>query len=97
MSIAELNALYASAASAMASASWESAITYLMQMQARLASTPNVSRQLAGGGAQSIAWNSATIADLIAQCRKNLASSRASANTTGPWQTTKVTYRRVTS
>lgn len=97
MSIAELNSLYTSAAASMASADWSSAITYLMQMQARLASTPNVERQLAGGGSQKIGWNSATINDLIAQCRRNLAASRVADSTTGPWQTTKVKYKRATT
>lgn len=97
MSIAELNSLYSSAQAAMASADWAGAITYLMQMQARLASTPNVARQLAGGGSQSIAWNSASIKDLIAECRRNLAAAKVAASTGGPWQTSKVTYKRVTT
>lgn len=96
MSIAELNSLYASATAAMGTADWSGAITYLMQMQARLASTPNVSRQLAGGGSQSIGWSSASIKDLIAECRRNLTGSRVAASTGGPFSTTKVKYVRAT-
>lgn len=96
MTIAELNTLYSSAAAAMASASWDDAITYLMQMQARLASTPNIMRQLAGGGSQQIQWNASQIDALIVQCRRNQAAAVGAASTGGPWQTSKVTYKRAT-
>lgn len=67
-----------------------------MAMQARLATTPNVSRNLSGGGSQSITWNAATISDLIAHCRREKAAVDAAASTVGPWQQTKVTYKRAT-
>ncbi len=96
MTIAELNTLYSSAVANMDAADWDSAITDLMKMQARLASTPNISRALAGGGNQSIAWTSASIKDLIAECRRNAtrATLEAATNTGGPWQASKVTYKR---
>lgn len=96
MSIAELNSLYSSAAAAMASADWDGAITYLMQMQARLASTPNIMRQLAGGGSQQIQWNASQIAALIADCRRQSTAAAVAAETAGPWQSIKVTYKRAT-
>lgn len=97
MSIAELNTLYTAAVAAMDSADWDTAITKLMAMQARLASTPNITRALGGGGSQGIAWNAASLKDLIAECRRNKAAVTAAASETGPWQTTKVTYKRATT
>lgn len=94
MSIAELNALYTAAAAAMESSQWSTAITKLMAMQARLASTPNVTRSLGGGGSQGIQWNSQSLADLISFCQKQSAAETAAAS--GPWQTTEITYKRAT-
>jgi len=94
MSIAELNTLYTAASAAMESADWDTAINKLMAMQARLASTPNISRNLGGGGSQGITWNSATLADLITNCRRQKAAALAASG--GPWQTTEITYTRAT-
>lgn len=80
----------------MAAADWSAAITTLMQIQTRLATTPNIERQLAGGGSQKVGWNASTISDLIANCRRNAASASVANSTVGPWQTTKVKYKRAT-
>lgn len=93
MSIAELNTLYTSAAASMASGDWESAIVTLLQLQARLASTPNASRNV-GGGSQSFTFNPGDIDGLIANCRRQKTAATVAASTTGPWQSSKVTYAR---
>ena len=97
MSIAELNTLYSAAATAMEAGDWDTAITKLMAMQARLASTPNLTRNLAGGGSQAIAWNGVNITELIGQCRINKAQALSAASASGPFQSTKVTYTRATT
>lgn len=96
MTIAQLDALYASASAAMAAGEWGNAILYLMQMQARLASMPNVERALADAGSQKIGWNASQIDALIAQCRRQKAAAAAAASTTGIWGTTRITYKRAT-
>ncbi len=96
MSIAELNTLYTAAADAMASAEWDTAIQKLMAIQARVASTPNVTRNLPGGGSQSLTFNPGSLSKTIADCRRQKAAALAAASTAGPWQTTKVTYARAT-
>lgn len=96
MSIAELNTLYTSAAASMDSADWDSAITTLMKMQARLASTPVASRG-GSGISHSLRFEPDQLKDLIDFCMKRRAAATAAANTTGPWQTTKVTYKRATT
>lgn len=96
MTISQLDALYASATAAMASADWDAAILSLMQMQARLASMPNVERALADAGTQKIAWNPAQIASLIDLCEKRRSAQLSAASTGGPWRTSKITYKRAT-
>lgn len=96
MTIAGINSLYDAAAAAMGAADWDSAISYLLQLQARLASTPNVSRSQ-GGGSQSFTFNPGDIAGLIANCRRQKAAATAAASTSGPWQTCKVNYTRATT
>ena len=94
MSIAELNSLNSAASAAMESADWDTAITKLMSMQARLASTPNLERDL--GGSQAISWNPSGLDALITHCRRQKTAATAAASTSGPWQTTEVTYKRAT-
>lgn len=92
MSIAQLNTLYDAAVAAMDAADFGTAILKLMAIKARLATTPNLSRAIAGGGSEAIAWNAAEIDSLIAQCRQIQASAIHTLG--GPWQQTKVTYAR---
>jgi hypothetical protein len=91
MTIAELNTLYSTASTAMASADWASAITALMQCQARLATMPNMSRDV-GSGSQSIQFSPGDIPGLISLCRNN--QSAAQAVSLGPFQECKVAYAR---
>lgn len=92
MSIAQLEALYTNYAAARAAGSYDAAIGYLMDMKARLATTPNLSRNLGGGGSQSIAWNATQLDSLIADCRRmKIAATHATA---GPFVQVPVTYQR---
>jgi hypothetical protein len=92
MSIAQLDTLYAAAVTAMDAADFSTAILKLMAIKARLATTPNLNRSVAGGGSESITWNAAEIDSLITQCRQLKAA--ASHATSGPFSQTKVTYAR---
>ncbi len=92
MSIAELNTLYAAAVAAMEDADYATAITKLMSTKARLATTPNLTRSLAGGGNQGITWNAAELDTLIAQCRQLQAAAAHSSG--GIFQTSEVVYTR---
>ena len=96
MTIAELNTLYSAAVSALDSGDYATAISKAMAMQVRLATTPNLTRNLGGGGSQAIAWTSESIAEFIAQARRLQSAARAAASG-GPFQTTKVTYKRATT
>ncbi|HET99385.1 MAG TPA: hypothetical protein ENH89_03205 [Aurantimonas coralicida] len=73
-------------------ADYATAIQKLMAMKARLASTPNLTRSLGGGGSQSISWNPSELDSLIKDCRQQQAA--AAASTGGIFQTSKVTYAR---
>lgn len=97
MTIAELNTLYASAAADIADGDWSGAKKTLLKMQARLASTPNVTRTTGDGGSQSITWNPASIEKMLATCDKMLAADAAADSTTGPWQQSKITWKRPTT
>lgn len=93
MSIAQIDALYAEAVAALDSGAYDTAIRKAQAVRIRLATTPNLSRSLAGGGSQSIAWASvAAIDQFIAECRKAKAAARAEA--VGGLQQTKITYAR---
>jgi len=92
MSIAELDTLYAAAVAAIDDGDYATAITKLMAMQARLSTTPNLTRGTGGGGSQSIAWNASEIPGLITNCRKQLAAATAASG--GPFQQSKVVYAR---
>lgn len=92
MSIAELNTLYAEVVAAIDAASYDTAIAKIMAMKARLATTPNLSRSLGGGGSQSVTWNATQLDSLIADCRK-LKAAAAHASS-GPFVQIPVTYQR---
>jgi len=93
MSQADLNALYALYAAARAAGSYDSAIGHLMDIKARLATSPNrISRSLGGAGSQSLEWSGELIDSLIADCRKlKVAAAHASS---GPFVMVPVTYAR---
>lgn len=95
MSIAQLDTLYTAAVAAIDAADWDTAIAKLMAVQARLATTPNLTRSLAGGGSQGLTWNPGQISELIANCRRQKAAARHAS--VGPFQTTKITYARAAS
>ncbi len=95
MSIAELNTLYAAAVTAIDAADWDTAIHQLMAVKIRLATMPNLSRSLAGGGSQSITWNAAELDSLIAQCRQNKVA--ASHSSGGIFQASRVIYAGATT
>ena len=92
MSIAQLDALYEAAVAAMDARDFSTAILKLMAIKARLATTPNLSKSLGGGGSSSITWNAAEIDTLITECRK--LKSETLAARSGPFQQTKIAYAR---
>jgi hypothetical protein len=92
MSIAQLDTLYEAAVAAMDAGSFDTAILKLMAIKVRLATTPNLSKSLGGGGASSITWNAAEIDTLIGQCHQMKAL--AAHATSGPFRQTKVAYAR---
>ena len=92
MSIAELNALFTAYATARAAGDYAAAIGHLMDIQGRLATTPNLTRSLAGGGSQGIAWNAVNLDSLIGECKRLQAAALAAAS--GPFQQTKIVYAR---
>lgn len=94
MTISELTTLKTAALAALASADYDTAIEKALAAQMLLAVTPNISRNLAGGGSQSITWNPSQIDQFVAHCRKLKSASTAAASTTGPFQQTKVKYVR---
>jgi len=95
MTIAQIETLYSAAVAAMASEDWSAAISWLMQLQARLASIPNASRGGSGGN-QAYTFNPQGLNDLLNQCRKEQAAKIAAESTVGPFQVSKVTYARAT-
>jgi hypothetical protein len=76
MSVAQLEALYDAAVSAIDDESWGEAVKILTKLGVRLAATPNVSRNLGGGGSQSIQWNAGTVQALLAFARQQQAASQ---------------------
>lgn len=93
MSLSELQSLYSAARSALESGDFDTAIAKATLAQLLIATTPDVSRALAGGGNQSLGWrNAAAIESFIAQCQRLKATSAAA--TTGPFQQTKILYQR---
>lgn len=92
MSIAELEALNTSYVTAVDAGDWNGALSVLTKIAVRLATTPNLSRGIGGGGSQSITWTSQSIAEQQAFCRKQLAA--AAHATAGPFVQIPVTYAR---
>lgn len=96
MSIAQLQALYASYQTARAAGDYDGAIGAVADMIALLATTPDLEGS-AGGGEQSIRFRSHDLQQLMAELRRLKAETLAAASATGPFQQTKITYARVTS
>lgn len=92
MSISDIESLNTAYVSAVDAGSWDAALKVLTKIAVRLATTPNVSRSLAGGGDQSIQWTSQSVAEQQMFCRKMKAE--ALAESTGIQQT-KITYTAV--
>ena len=91
MSIAELEALHAEAQTALAAGNYDAAIAKAIAAKLRLATMPNLTRNL--GGTQAIVWGGGPeITEFIKQCRMLKAESAAASS--GPFQTIKVTYAR---
>lgn len=90
MSLSDLNTLYAAAVAALDAADYATAIRKAMAIQARLATTPNVTRDLAGGGSQGLSFNPSQLDSFIANCRK--LATAASFSTAIP--VSKITYER---
>jgi hypothetical protein len=95
MSVAELDTLYAAAVAAIDAGNYTLAIQKLMAIKVRLATTPNITRSLSGGGSQQLSWNANQIDTLIGQCQTMQATAAATAS--GPFQQTKVIYARASS
>jgi len=91
--ISTIQTLDAAARAAMESAEWDTAICKLLQLQSILTANPNLDRD-AGSGKLAISWNSNNLSELIANCRRQKAAATVASSTTGPWQTTKLTYTR---
>ena len=96
MSLATLNALYSAAAAAMDGEQWDAAIISLMKLQAKLATMPNTRRN-AGGNSESLDFNPADLASLITQCRQMKTQAALAAGSSGPWQSSKISYQRASS
>lgn len=94
MSKAALDSLYTEYSAAVSGADYDTAISALMRMQALLATMPDVSVGLAGGG-HSTRFRASEIAELIAECRRLKAEANAASG--GPFQRTNVTYARATT
>jgi hypothetical protein len=92
MSIADLEALNTAYITAVDAGDWNGALNVLTKIAVRLATTPNISRGMGGGGSQSIAWTSQSIAEQQAFCRKQMAA--AAHATSGPFVQVPVTYAR---
>lgn len=95
--IDEINTLTTAALAAVDDEDWDEALKQGLKIQARLATVPNISRSLAGGGNQYIAWTQKSIDVFIVNCRRQKFASIAADSDTGPFQQTKVTYGRPTS
>jgi len=95
MSIAELNSLYREATAALDAGNYDIAIQKAMALQLRLATTPNVTRSLAGGGSQALSFNPAQLDSFISGCRQM--QSAAVHRMSGPFQQCKVVYARTDS
>ena len=91
MTIAGIETLNSAYESAVDAQSWDEALRILSKIAIRLATTPNLQRNLGGGGSQSITWTSQSIAEQQAFCRQMKASA---ASALGPFQITKVKYVR---
>jgi len=96
MSIAQLETLYSAAIAALEAGDYATAILKATAAKFRIATTPNLARNLAGGGSQQISWNDASAIDrFIADCRR--AASAATAASSGAFAQSKVTYARSTT
>lgn len=92
MALSDLETLADALDAALADGDYDTAISKAIALKSRLAITPNVARNLAGGGSQSLAWLNAVALDgVIKQCRAEKA--RVAAETYGI-QRTKITYAR---
>jgi hypothetical protein len=92
VSIAQIEALYAEAIAALEAGDYRAAIRKAIACKARLATTPDIDRSLAGGGQQSLKWANAVALDsFIAETRKLMAQSIA--ESVG-LQQSKIRYRR---
>lgn len=96
MSQADLDSLYALYAAARAAGSYDAAIGYVMDMKARLATSPSrLARSLGGTGNQSLEWSGELLDSLIANCRQLKAAAAHAAS--GPFVMVPVTYSRPTA
>lgn len=94
MSLADLESLYSQAVAALEAGDYDLAINKALACKMRLATTPNLSRILAGGGQQMMQWaNAASLDQFIAQCRQMKATAIA-ASSRGPIQRTRIIYSR---
>ena len=96
MSIAQLQALYATYSTARAAGDYDDAIGAVADMIALLPTTPDLEASV-GGGEHSIRFRTHDLHQLMAELRRLKAETLAAASATGPFQRTKVTYARVTS
>lgn len=93
MSIAQIESLYGEAVAALDAGDYQTAIRKAIACKARLATTPNISRSLAGGGQQGMSWaNAAALDEFIKEARKLLAQDLAQSS--GGLQQTKIIYAR---
>ncbi len=77
-------------------ADFETALLKAGQLQVILAASPNLARNLAGGGSQSISWGGAgSLPAFISLCRQLKTQQLIAAH--GPWQATKIVYQRPTT
>lgn len=89
MSISDIESLNTAYVAAVDAEDWSKALKVLSKIAIRLATTPNVSRSLSGGGDQSIQWTSRSVTEQQAFCRKMKAMEVAES---AGIQQTEITY-----
>jgi hypothetical protein len=95
MTVSDIETLYTEAIAAFDAGDYDLAIRKAASVKLRLATTPNLTRTFAGGGSQGIVWASAQAIDsFIRDCRSLKATAQSSSSSYGPFQQTKVTYKR---
>lgn len=90
MSLSDLNTLYSAYAAAESTGDYDAALQYLRQIHARVITSPADVQH----DGKRILLNVPLIDKLMQAVRQAQAASRVASSCVGPWQSTKVTYKR---